>query len=134
MNIVGKWKFKGINFPAADGPVFYMEDNCPEEYMDVINENKDMILEFCEDGTYHMIVKAVGEIAELCAAEGYPIREDGYAVVDGARWEDRDGRIFYDSQAEGTILDEPVDPFVEIGVSEDGGIWFNYGMALYERM
>lgn len=134
MNIIGKWKLKGMNIPTENGFVLYTMDNFPEEYADIFNENKDMLLEFCEDGTYNMIVEAVGEIAEAAAAENYPIREDGYAVVGTAKWEDRDGKIFYDSQAEGTILDEPVDPFVELGVTEDGCIWFNYGMALYERM
>lgn len=134
MNIVGKWKLKGLNIPTADGAELYTVDNYPEEYEDIFNENKDMVLEFCADGTYNMIMEAVGEIAETAEAEGYPIREDGYVVVDSATWEDRDGTIFYDSQAEGTILDEEIDPFIELGITEDGCILFNYGMMLFERM
>lgn len=134
MNIIGKWKLKGMNIPAANGPVFYTEDNFPEEYVDVFNENKDMLLEFCEDGTLNTIVEATDSYLEMAAAEGIVPREDGFIVVDTVKWEDRDGKIFYDSQAEGTILDEPVDPFVSIDVTEDGDIWFNFGMALYERV
>lgn len=132
MDVIGKWKLKGINVPTENGFVLYNLDNYPEEYADVFNENKGMLLEFCADGTYNMIMEAVGEIAESAKAEGYPIREDGYVVIGSAKWEDRDGKIFYDSQAEGTILDEAIDPFIELEVTEDGCILFNY-MMLFER-
>lgn len=134
MNIIGKWKLKGINIPTENGSVLYTVDNFPEEYADIFNENKDMILEFCEDGTLNTLVEAVGSYLEMAAQEGIEPREDGFIVVDTVKWEDRNGKIFYDSQAEGDILDEAVDPFVEIDVTEDGCIWFNFGMALYERM
>lgn len=133
MNIVGKWKLKGLNIPTADGAELYTVDNYPEEYAEIFDENKDMILEFCEDGTLNTVVKADGQYLEMAAEEGLEPREDGFIVVDSVKWEDRDGTIFYDSQAEGEILGEAVDPFTEIDVTEDGCIWFNYGIALYER-
>lgn len=134
MNIIGKWKLKGMNIPTENGLVLYTKDNFPEEYADVFNENKDMLLEFLEDGTLNTIVEATGPYLDMAAEEGIEAREDGYLVCFSTHWENRNGRIYYDSEAEGTILDEPVDPFVEIGVTEDGCIWFNYGMALYERV
>lgn len=134
MNIIGKWKLKGINIPTENGFEFFTEDNFPEEFKDVFDENKDMILEFLEDGTLNTIVEAVGSYLDMAAEEGIEPRSDGYIVAFSSRWEDRDGKIFYDSEAEGTILDEAVDPFVEIDVTEDGCIWYNFGMALYERL
>lgn len=134
MNIIGKWKLKGMNVPTENGLELYTVENFPEEYEDVLNENKDMLLEFCEDGTLNTVVEAVSPYLEMAAEEGVEPREDGYIVFDTVKWEDRDGKIFYDSQAEGEILGEAVDPFVEIDVTEDGCIWFNYGMCLYERV
>lgn len=134
MNIIGKWKLKGMNIPTENGPVLYTKDNFPEEYADLFDENKDMLLEFLEDGTLNTIVEATQPYLDMAAEEGIEVREDGYIVSSSTRWENRNGKIFYDSEVEGTILDEAVDPFVEIDVTEDGCIWFNYGMALYERI
>lgn len=134
MNIIGKWKLKGINIPTANGPVLYTVDNFPEEYADIFNENKDIILEFCENGILNTIVEATEPYLAMAAEEGFEQRQDGFFVIDTQKWENRDGKIFYDSQAEGEILGEDIDPFVEIDVTEDGCIWFNFGMALYERM
>lgn len=134
MNIIGKWKLKGMKVPTENGLEFYTVDNFPEEHMDVLNEGINMILEFCEDGTYNVIQKVEGELAEQAEAEGMEIRPDGYAVLFSAKWEDRNGTIYYDTGAEGTILDEEVDPFLPLEVDGDGCIWYNYGMGLYERM
>lgn len=134
MNIIGKWQLKGVNIPTADGLKYYDKADVPEEFLDVLAESEQTILEFLEDGTYNIILKAEGEIAEAAIAEGMEIREDGYVVELSATWEDRDGVIYYDSGAEGTILDEEIDPFMPLEFNEDGCMWFNYGMLLYERM
>lgn len=134
MNIIGKWKLKGMNVPTENGRELYSIDNVPEEYADILDEVKDMILEFCEDGTYNVLLKAESELAEQAEGEGMEIRPDGYVVNLSATWEDRNGTIYYDCGAEGTILDEKVDPFLPLEVTEDGCIWYNYGMCLYEHM
>lgn len=133
MDFIGKWKFKGINMPTPDGTKFFTRETATEDMSDIFDEGEQMLLEFCEDGTYNMIVEAVGEIAETAAEEGYLIREDGYAVVDTAKWEDRDGTIFYDSQAEGTIGDEEIDPFVELTFTEEGDLVYNF-LYVYEKV
>lgn len=134
MNIIGKWKLKGMNVPTENGRELYSIDNVPEEYADILDEVKDMILEFCEDGTYNVLLKAESELAEQAEGEGMEIRPDGYVVNLSATWEDRNGTIYYDCGAEGTILDEKVDPFLPLEVTEGGCIWYNYGMCLYEHM
>lgn len=133
MEFIGKWKLKGINMPTENGMQFMTRETAPEEALDVFDEGEQMLLEFCEDGTYHMIAEAVGELAETAEAEGYPIREDGFIVVSTATWENRDGKIFYDSQAEGTIGDQEIDPFVELTCTDDGCIVFNF-LYVYEKM
>lgn len=133
MNIIGKWKLKGMNIPTESGMTLYTKENIPEDFKDTYEEAEIMELEFLADGTYNVMQKAEGELAAEAIEEGMEIREDGYVVAFSAKWEDRDGTIYYDSGAEGTILDEEVDPFLPLEVTEDGCIWYNYGMCLYER-
>ena len=134
MNIIGKWKLKGISIPTENGLALYTEDAIPQEHIEVFNENKDMLLEFLEDGTLNTIVEAVGQYLEMATAEGIEPREDGYIVAMSTQWEQRGEAIYYNSQLEGEILDEKVDPYVQIGVTDDGCILYNYGMFLYERI
>lgn len=134
MNIIGKWKLKGARIPTEDGFKLYTKDNIPQEHAGVLDEAADFDLEFLENGTYNLITKAVGQYAEEAEKEGLEVREDGYFVVSSATWEDRNGTVYYDSGAEGTILEEEVDPFIPLEVTDDGCIFYNYGMLLYERM
>lgn len=134
MSIIGKWKLKGIRMPSEDGFASYTAANIPDEYLDVFQENKDMLLEFLADGTLNTIVEATGPYLDMAAEAGIAPRDDGYIVAYSTQWEDRAGKIYYNSEVEGEILDEAVDPFVEIGITEDGCILYNYGMFLYERV
>lgn len=134
MNIIGKWKLKGMNIPTENGMMFCTKENIPEEYSDTYTEAESMELAFLEDGTYNVIQKVEGELAEQAKAEGMEISPDGYAVALSATWEDRNGTIYYDCGAEGTVLDEEIDPFLPLEFTEDGCIWYNYGMCLYERI
>lgn len=134
MNIIGKWKLKGMNIPTENGLVLYTKDEIPEEHADVFNENKDMILEFLEDGTLNTIVEADGLYLEMAAESGIEAREDGYIVAFSSQWEDRNGTIYYNTEFEGEVLDEAVDPFAPIEVTEDGCILYNFGMLLYEHV
>lgn len=134
MNIIGKWTLKGIQVPTESGMTYYSKADVPEEYQEGLAEAAATDLEFLEDGTYNMIQKVEGELAEQAREEGMEVREDGYVVAFTAKWEDRDGTIFYDTGAEGEILDEEVDPFMPLEFDENGCMWFNYGMLLYERV
>lgn len=133
MNFIGKWKLKGMNVPTENGMVLYTRDTIPEEFKETYEEAAACELEFLEDGTYNMIQKVEGELAEQAKAEGMEIRDDGYVVALTAKWEDRDGTIYYDTGAEGTILDEEIDPFEPLEINEDGCLLYNYGMCLYEK-
>lgn len=133
MNIIGKWKLKGMNLPTADGTVLYTKDNIPDELKDSFEETALTVFEFLEDGTYNMLQRVEGELLEQARAENMEISDDGYAVALTAKWEDRNGTVYYDTGAEGTVLDEAVDPFVAIDVTDDGCIVLNFGMLIYER-
>ena len=44
-----------------------------------------------------------------------------------------DGKFYYDTGIQGETLGEPVDPFAEISVTEDGCLLYELGMILLER-
>lgn len=134
MNLIGKWKLKAINIPTAEGVVTYTRENLPPEAEDTFNEADMFILEFLEDGSFNMLVEATEEFTRLAKDEGLEIREDGYIVNSSATWKEVDGKLYYDSGAEGEILDEAVDPFIEAAFTEDGYLMYNFGMMLYERV
>ncbi len=134
MNIIGKWKLKAICLPTENGPVSYTEDTIPTENAEVFAENRDMLLEFLEDGTLNTIVKAEGEYLAMAEESGVEPREDGYIVAMSTSWENRGGKFYYNSELEGEILGDTVDPFIEIGITDDGCIMYNYGMFVYERV
>lgn len=133
MNIIGKWTFKGMNIPTEDGMTYYDKDEIPEDILEDLEGSEKFVVEFLEDGTYNMLQKADDEVVAEAEEEGLEIRDDGYVVFDTAKWEDRDGTIYYDTGAEGTIMDEEIDPFEPLEFNEDGCMWFNYGMMLFEH-
>ena len=47
---------------------------------------------------------------------------------------EEDGKIFYDTKINGTVMDEPVSSFAEIKEAEDGTIRFNAGFTVLERV
>ena len=61
------------------------------------------------------------------------VREDGYAAVESTTWKEADGKFYYDTGIQGETLGEPVDPFAEISVTEDGCLLYELGMILLER-
>lgn len=134
MNLIGKWKLKGINVPTEEGVITYTRENLPPEVEDTFNEADMFILEFLEDGTYNMLVEATEELTQMAKDEGLEIREDGYIVNSSTTWKEVDGKLYYDSGVEGEILDEAVDPFVEAQFAEDGCLLYNFGMMFYERI
>lgn len=73
------------------------------------------------------------KMRQEAAKQGVEVREDGYAAVESTTWKEADGKFYYDTGIQGETLGEPVDPFVEISVTEDGCLLYSYGMILLER-
>ena len=67
------------------------------------------------------------------AKHGVEVREDGYAAIESTTWKEADGKFYYDTGIQGETLGEPVDPFMEISVTEDGCLLYGLGMILLER-
>ena len=135
MDHIGRWKLKAINIPTENGTVTYTRDTVPPEFADTFEEAAQSMLEFTEDGQVNTIMAVTDELREMAAAEGVEIPEGAeYFPAMTTAWELRDGKVFYDTGAEGEIMGEAIDPFEELTFTEDGCILYNYGMFIYERM
>lgn len=135
MDHIGRWKLKAINLPTENGTVTYTRDTVPPEVADTFEEAAQSMLEFTEDGKLNVIMAVTDELREMAAAEGVEIPEGAeYFPAMTMTWELRDGKVFYDTGAEGEIMGEAIDPFEELTFTEDGCILYNYGMFIYERM
>ncbi len=132
MELLGRWKLKGMYLPSENGMALTTRENAKGEMLAAFDAVAKLLLEFCEDGSMNLIAKSEGEVAALAKHEGYPVRDDGYCVTHTARWENRDGRIFYDNGDRGSLLASR-DPFVELQFTEDGCMLYNFGMCIYEH-
>lgn len=146
MNIVGKWKIKEFHLPAAmsegdstaEAPLepvcVYTPDTLPdgEQYEDFAQMARTFF-EFTPDGRLNTLMPVPEELYEEVQKEGMEIR-DGFAVLKTTAWKEQDGRFFYDSEIEGEVLGETVDPFLEIPVLPDGCLLYAMNVLVLERV
>ena len=134
MNICGIWKVKEVRVPTPDGEKVFTPDNPPtDERFEGSAELMRYRTEFAEDGTLNTLMFVPEEMREEAAKHGAVVREDGYAAVESTVWKEENGKIYYDTKIEGEVLGEPVDPFSEIPVTEDGCLLYGLGMIVLER-
>lgn len=133
MNIIGKWKIKEFNIPTLDGVQVFTPDTLPEneDYMDYVQMARTLT-EFTTEGRMDTLMPVPEEMLEQVQNEGMEIR-DGFAVIKSAAWKEEDGKFFFDSEIEGEILGETVNPFMEIKVLPDGCLLYNMDVLVLER-
>ena len=134
MDIRGIWKVKKIRVPTPDGEMVFTPDNPPaDERFEGSAELMQCRTEFAEDGVLNTLMFVPEDMREEAAKHGAVVREDGYAAVESTVWKEENGKIYYDTKIEGEVLGEPVDPFSEIPVTEDGCLLYGLGMIVLER-
>lgn len=136
MDIRGIWKVKKIRVPTPDGETVFTPDNPPaDERFEGSAELMQCRTEFAEDGVLNTLMFVPEDMREEAAKHGAVVREDGYAAVESTVWKEENGKIYYDydTKIEGEVLGEPVDPFSEIPVTEDGCLLYGLGMIVLER-
>ena len=112
MNLIGKRKVKELPvYPEPSKMIFVAVEDCTVETMMPIPE----------------------EMMEKAKEQGAKIKGN-YGVIDTTVWKEEDGKIFYDTKINGTVMDEPVSSFAEIKEAEDGTIRFNAGFTVLERV
>lgn len=134
MDIIGKWKVKEFHIPTPDGMQVFTPETLPdeEEYEDFAQMVRTFF-EFTPDGRLDTLMPVPEEMVEQAKNEGMEIRE-GFAVIKSAAWKEQDGKFFYDSEIEGEVFGETVDPFMEIKVLPDGCLLYNMDVLVLERV
>lgn len=134
MDIRGIWKVKEVHVPTPDGEKVFTPDNPPDDdRFEGCTEMMNYLTEFAEDGVLNTLMLVPEEMREEAVKHGVVPREDGYAVIETTSWKEENGKIYYDTQIEGEVFGEKVDPFMEIPVTEDGCLQYSHGMILLER-
>ena len=135
MDIRGIWKTKEIRMPTPEGLTVITPDNLPEdERFEECVKMMRCYTEFAEDGSLNTLMFVPEELKAEATEHGVVVREDSYAVIESTTWKEENGKFYYDTKTEGEFLGEKVDPFVEITVTEDGCLLYNYEMVLLERI
>lgn len=132
MDIIGKWKIKEFHLPTPPNERDYTSDDPSEavrvytpetlpsgEEFEEFAQMARTFFEFTPDGRLDTVIPVPEEMLAAAQAEGMEIR-DGFAVLDSTSWEERDGKLFYDTKIEGEALGEKLDPFAEIKILPDG--------------
>lgn len=133
MDIIGKWKVKEFNLATLDGVKNFTPDNLPDsEEFEAFSQMTTMLIEFTPDGLLNTLLPASGEIDKEEFGD-VVIRDDGYALIESTTWKEENGKFFFDSRMEGDIMGETIDPFIEIKVTDDGCLLYNFDMLLLER-
>lgn len=133
MDITGKWKIKEFHLPTPDGIQVFTPDTLPdgENYEDFAQMARTFF-EFMPNGRLDTVIPVPEEMLEEAQNSGMEIR-DGFAVMNSTAWKEQDGKFFYDSNIEGEVLGEAVDPFMEIKVLPDGCLLYNMDVLVLER-
>lgn len=134
MDIRGIWKVREVHVPTPEGERIFTPDNPPEEErFESCIEMMQCRTEFAEDGVLNTLMFVPEDMREEAAKHGAVVREDGYAPIESTTWKEEDGKFYYDTGIQGEVLGEPVDPFSEIPVTEDGCLLYGLGMIVLER-
>lgn len=136
MDICGIWKVRELRMPTPDGVKVYTPENLPPEddemYEDLVQLTQ-FRTEIAEDGILNTLMFVPEEMKAEAVKHGVTVREDGYAVVESTVWKEENGKYYYDSRITGEFLGEETDPFIELGITEDGCLLYNMGITLLER-
>ena len=124
MNLIGKWKVKELPvYPEPGKMIFVAVEDFPkyitdEDLLNDYMQQASFIYEFCEDGTVETMMPIPEEMMEKAKEQGAKIKGN-YGVIDTTVWKEEDGKIFYDTKINGTVMDEPVSSFAEIKEAEE---------------
>ncbi len=126
MELTGLWKVeKGMRF-TDQGLVYSTKEEALAADPEADVEIFDMQYLFGEDGTVSMVAEipegiSEEEIEEALKQEGVSRYDEKHVLMKQKEgWKEEDGKYFFNTGVRGTVLDEEVNPWVEIGLDEEG--------------
>ena len=149
MTFTGKWRFHSIGVADENGltymnaeeycasPMPYVDETDEEAVADESKERKQLTgscIEVCEDGTLFVLMPlpegvSQDEVDAAVAAGAITLRS-GMMYDRPMAWEERDGKLWFNSGVEGELFGEAADPWV--CATEDDG-FFAYMTTRYVK-
>lgn len=143
MNYIGKWRFHSIGVTNESGNLTYMNAeeyiNSPMPYIDETDEDaiEDEIKErkqfagscvdVCDDGTLYVLMPFPEDVSEEEIKEAVSMGEinmrNGMLYDRPLVWEERDGKLWYDTGISGEAFGEETDTWT-CGIDENGYFTF----------
>lgn len=139
MNYIGKWRFHSVGVINESGNLTYMNTeeyiNSPMQYIDEndkdavseeLRERRQMTgacIEVCEDGKLYMLLPipegVSQEEVDAAVAAGEVSLRNGMICENPMQWEERDGKLWFDTGIEGEVFGEKADTWV-CAIDEEG--------------
>lgn len=143
MKYTGRWIFHSVGVMGENGELTYMSAdeyiNSPMMYIDetdedaVTEEIKDRkqltgsCVEVCEDGNLYMLMpipeEATQEMIDEAVEAGELILRNGMICGQSMAWEERDGKLWFDTGMEGEVFGEKADTWA-CATDDDGFFTF----------
>lgn len=139
MSYIGKWVFHSIgSTDENDGFVYlsaeeylnssmpYIDETDEEAVADELRERKSMIgmqLKICDDGKMYTLIPlpegVTQEEVDQAVSSGQISLMDGMMTDAPKSWEERNGEFWYNSDTEGELFGEAIDPWIK--ASDENG-------------
>lgn len=120
-DLIGKWKIDEIMMfdeQASDMAWVKVADALKKPDLDEdYKRTANTIIEFTTDGNMEMLFPIPDDLPkeelDEALASGEVYMKNDMIVVEKFDWKMKDGKPYYDSKAEGEVLGEKIDPWVE---------------------
>ena len=143
MSYIGKWIFHSVGqidesdtltYMNAEeylgSPMVYIDETDEEAVTDEVRGRRQTVgsyVEVCEDGRMYLLVPIPEEIGQAeiddAVRAGEITLRDGMICEGPLSWEERDGRLWYDTGIEGEAFGEKADTWA-CGIDDDGFLTF----------
>lgn len=124
MNIIGMWEVSAIMSYDNDQFVWLTQEEAQNKE-DYDSRMFSSVTEFMPDGTVRNMMKIPPEMTQAeideAVSEGMELVGD-FIVTEKREWKEENGTLFYNSNIQGTVFDEDIDPWTEIVVEDNGEI------------
>lgn len=142
MNYVGKWIFHSVGVAGENGltymnaeeyhasPMTYVDETDADAVADEMKERKQLTgscVEVCEDGNLYVLMPlpegvTQEEVDEALNAGAIKLR-NGMLYDNPMAWEERDGKLWFDTGIEGEAFGEKADSWA-CGIDDEGFLVF----------
>lgn len=136
MSLTGKWKIKSL--ATFDPEVGFKKLTIDEVFAMPEGEDKEELVKMVNvmvnitDTKLSMLAPIPADLLEEAKAEGVPVTDDGFGIMEEYDVKVEDGVYYYKTNTTGEVMGEEIDPWQELTLDEEGGLSLN-PMMTFER-